>query len=78
MPRALWGKAPFVLLQHWSIFAAVVCSSALVAMAAAGGPLLRASVESESLKTKLAELTPLAVRRRASSACFSRRPGVRS
>jgi len=59
MPRALWGKAPFVLLQHWSIFAAVVCSSALVAMAAAGGPLLRASVESESLKTKLAELTPL-------------------
>jgi len=43
MPRALWGKAPFVLLQHWSIFAAVVCSSALVAMAAAGGPLLRAA-----------------------------------
>ena len=59
MPRALWGKAPFVLLQHWSIFAAVVCSSALVAMAAAGGPLLRAAVESESLKAKLAELTPL-------------------
>src|SRR6476620_9747328 len=59
MPRALWGKAPFVLLQHWSILAAVVCSSALVAMAAAGGPLLRAAVESESLKAKLAELSPL-------------------
>src|SRR4051794_11463239 len=59
MPRALWGKAPTVLFQHWSVFAAVVCSAALVAMAGAGGPLLRAAVESESLKAKLADLTPI-------------------
>jgi hypothetical protein len=59
MPRALWAKAPIVLLQHRSVFAAAVCSAALVALAAAGAPLLRAAVESESLKAKLAELTPL-------------------
>ena len=59
MPRALWGKAPLVLLRHWPVFAAVVCSAALVAMAAASAPLLRAAVESESLKAKLADLTPL-------------------
>jgi putative ABC transport system permease protein len=59
MPRALWAKSPIVLLQHRSVFVAVVCSAALVAMAAAGGPLLRAAVESESLKAKLVELTPL-------------------
>src|SRR5436190_9058865 len=59
MPRALWAKAPFVLLQHRSVFAAVLCSAALVAMAAASAPLLRAAVESESLKGKLADLSPL-------------------
>jgi hypothetical protein len=59
MPRALWAKAPIALVQHRSVFVAVACSAALVAMAAAGGPLLRAAVESESLKAKLVELTPL-------------------
>ena len=48
------GYAPFRPLG--ASLAAVVCSSALVAMAAAGGPLRAAS---ESLKAKLAELSPL-------------------
>lgn len=60
VPRALWRKAPFLLFRQRSAFAAVLCSAALVAMAAAAAPLLRAGAESEILKSKLATLTPLA------------------
>jgi hypothetical protein len=60
MPRALWLKAPFVLLRHRSVLLAVICASFLVALAAASAPLLRAGAESEALKGKLQELSPLA------------------
>ena len=60
MPRALWVKAPFVLGRHRSVLLAVVCASFLVALAAASAPLLRAGAESEALKGKLQQLSPLA------------------
>jgi hypothetical protein len=60
MPRALWAKAPFVLGRHRSVLLAVVCASFLVALAAASAPLLRAGAESEALKGKLQQLSPLA------------------
>src|SRR5882757_7479827 len=59
MPRALWVKAPFVLMRHRAVLVAVICASFLVAMAAASAPLLRAGAESEALKGKLELLTPL-------------------
>jgi FtsX-like permease family protein len=60
LPRKLWAKAPFVLLQHRAVLLAVVCTSFLVALAAASAPLLRAGAESEALEGKLHQLTPLA------------------
>ena len=60
MPHALWAKAPLVLLRHRAVLLAMICASCLLAMAAASAPLLRAGAESEALKGKLAELTPLA------------------
>ena len=60
MPRALWAKAPFVLLRHRSVLLAVFSASFLVALAAASGPLLRAGAQSEALKGKLQQLSPLA------------------
>lgn len=59
MPRALWAKAPFVLLQHRAVLLAVLASSFLVALAASSAPLLRAGAESEALKGKLDLMTPL-------------------
>src|SRR3569832_1341620 len=59
LPRALWKRAPLVLLRHRGVFAAIFAAPQLVAPAAAAAPLLRAGAESEALKTKLAELSPL-------------------
>lgn len=59
MPRALWAKAPLALLRHRAGFLAVLSAAFLVAMGAAAGPLMRAGAESESLKSKLQQLTPL-------------------
>jgi hypothetical protein len=59
MPRALWAKAPLALLRHGAGFAAVLCAAFLVAMGAAAAPLMRAGAESEALKSKLQQLTPL-------------------
>jgi putative ABC transport system permease protein len=60
LPRKLWAKAPLALLQHRAVLLAVVCTSFLVALAAASAPLLRAGAESEALEGKLRQLTPLA------------------
>jgi hypothetical protein len=60
LPGVLWAKAPFVLVQHRAVLFAVVCTSFLVALAAASAPLLRAGAESEALNGKLNELSPLA------------------
>lgn len=60
LPRKLWAKAPFVLLRHRAVLLAVVCTSFLVALAAASAPLLRAGAESEALEGKLEQLSPLA------------------
>src|SRR5579884_1783064 len=69
--RILWRRAPFVLLRHRAVLLAVVCTAALVALAAASAPLLRAGAESEALKNQLTELTPLStgleIRMRAGS-----------
>ncbi len=59
MPRALWAKAPLALLRHRTVLFAVVTASMLVAVAGASVPLLRAGVESEALKSRIDELTPL-------------------
>jgi putative ABC transport system permease protein len=60
MPRTLWAKAPLALLRHRSVLLAIASASFLVALAAASAPLLRAGAESEALKGKLDQLTPLA------------------
>jgi hypothetical protein len=60
LPRVLWAKAPFVLMQHRAVLFAVICTSFLVSLAAASAPLLRAGAESEALNGKLNELSPLA------------------
>ncbi|HEV8460018.1 MAG TPA: hypothetical protein VGQ38_04855 [Gaiellaceae bacterium] len=59
MPRALWVKAPLALLRHRAGFVAVLCAALLVAMGASAAPLMRAGAESEALKSKLEQLTPL-------------------
>jgi hypothetical protein len=59
MPRALWAKAPLALLRHRAGLLAVLCAAFLVAMGAAAAPLMRAGAESEALKSKLQQLTPL-------------------
>jgi putative ABC transport system permease protein len=60
MNRVLWQKAPFVLARHPGALVAVVCSAFLVALAASSAPLLQAGAESQALKSKVGELTPLA------------------
>jgi hypothetical protein len=60
VPRAMWWNAPLALTHRPAIFVAVVSASLLAALAAASGPLGRAGIESEALKGKLTELTPLA------------------
>ncbi|HEX4678305.1 MAG TPA: hypothetical protein VH210_03730 [Gaiellaceae bacterium] len=60
VPRAMWRKAPLALVRRPAIFTAVASASLLAALAASSGPLGRAGIESESLKGKLAALTPLA------------------
>lgn len=60
MPRALWTKAPFVLLRHRGVLVAVAWTAFLVAAAAAAAPLVKVGAESEALKNKLAVMTPLA------------------
>jgi hypothetical protein len=59
VPRALWTHAPLALFHHRAVLVAVVCTSFLVAGAAAADPLLRAGAESEALKGKLDVLSPL-------------------
>lgn len=59
VPRALWTHAPFALLRHRSVLLAVFCAAFLLALAAASAPLLRAGAESEALKGKLNQLSPL-------------------
>ena len=56
----LWVKAPFVLRRHRALLAAVVACSAFAALAAAATPILRAGVESESLRGELVSMSPLA------------------
>lgn len=56
----MWTRAPFALTRRPAAFAAVASASLLAALAASSGPLGRAGIESESLKGKLAALTPLA------------------
>jgi hypothetical protein len=58
--RALWVKAPFVLRRHPALLASVLFAAALAGLAAASLPLVRAGVESESLRGQLRSLTPLA------------------
>src|SRR5438094_78531 len=58
--RALWVKAPFVLRRHPPLLAALLFMTALAALGAASSPLVRAGVESESLKGQLRNMTPLA------------------
>ena len=60
VPRAMWRRAPLALVRRPAIFTAVASASLLAALAASSGPLGRAGIESESLKGKLAALTPLA------------------
>ena len=60
MPRALWAKAPLALLRHRVGLLALVAVSLLVGVGAAAGPLMNAGAESEALRSKLRQLTPLA------------------
>lgn len=57
--RVLWLRAPFVLRRHPPVLAAVVVLTALAAVAAGSVPLVRAGVESESLKSQLRTMSPL-------------------
>jgi putative ABC transport system permease protein len=57
--RVLWLRAPLLLRRHLPVLAAVVLTTALAALAAASVPLVRAAVQSESLKGQLANMTPL-------------------
>jgi hypothetical protein len=58
--RALWIKAPFVLRSHPALLVSVLSATALAALSAASWPLVRAGVESESLRGQLRTMTPLA------------------
>jgi hypothetical protein len=58
--RALWVKAPLVLRHYPPILATVAVTSLFVALAAASVPLVRAGVESESLRGQLRSLSPFA------------------
>ena len=57
--RVLWVKAPFVLRRHPAVLAAITLMALLAALAAASSPLVRAAVESESLKGQLQVMSPL-------------------
>jgi hypothetical protein len=56
----LWRKAPGVLLRYPAVLASVLAFSLLASLAAAAGPFVRTGVESESLHSQLAQVTPLA------------------
>ena len=56
----LWRKAPGVLLRYPAVLVSVLAFSLLVSLAAAAGPFIRTGVESESLHSQLAQVTPLA------------------
>src|SRR6516225_8761915 len=74
--RALWIAAPLALTRHAAVFAAVVVAVALAAAAAASTPLVRAGVQSESLKSHIRAMSPLAAGlevRTAGSASTDRR-----
>jgi hypothetical protein len=58
--RVLWVKAPWVLARHPAVFLSVMATSLLVALAATSAPVVRAGVESESLKGQLVAMSPLA------------------
>lgn len=56
----LWRKAPGVLLRYPAVLVGVLAFSLLASLAAAAGPFVRTGVESESLHSQLAQVTPLA------------------
>jgi putative ABC transport system permease protein len=58
--RVLWVKAPWVLVRHPAVLLSVMAASFLVALAATSAPVVRAGVESESLKGQLVAMSPLA------------------
>ena len=55
----IWRRAPFALLHHRVVLAAVLAAAGLVALTAASAPLLTSSTASTALKNQLAELSPL-------------------
>lgn len=60
LTRALWLGAPLALRRHPVVAVAVVVTAALATAAAAAAPLVRASVQSESLRQQVASMSPLA------------------
>ena len=58
--RVLWVKAPWALARHPAALVSVMAASFLVALAATSAPVVRAGVESESLKGQLVAMSPLA------------------
>lgn len=91
MRRALWLGAPLALRRHPAVACAVIVTAALAAAAAASAPLVRASVQSESLRQQIASMSPLAAgfevdrvagppgadpARRAGAATFARAHGL--
>ena len=55
----LWVKAPLLLRRHPSTLLAVFLTSATASLAAAAPPLVRAGIQSESLKRQVETMTPL-------------------
>ncbi|HEY7195796.1 MAG TPA: hypothetical protein VH306_01270 [Gaiellaceae bacterium] len=60
-PRAnpLWRKAPLALARDRTLFGAVACAAALLALAAASSPLFAKAVGNAALVSRLSELTPM-------------------
>jgi len=56
----LWVRAPFVLRRHPAVLAALLATAALAGLAAASSPFVRAGVRSESLRSQVRLLSPLA------------------
>jgi putative ABC transport system permease protein len=75
--RVLWAKAPLVLVRHPAVLLAVVSAAALVGLAAASAPFVRAAVESESLNSQLQSMTPLAAGVEISTGGLLAHDGVR-
>jgi hypothetical protein len=54
-------RAPFVLRRHPAVLVALLVTAALAGLAAASSPFVRAGVRSESLRSQVRLLSPLAV-----------------